>query len=210
VGPTGAAEALVRRRPTSPRRAGVYGARNSALRRLGFDTYKQYLSSRHWLNLREHYFKARDTEKACVCGELFEVALHHLTYERIGHEELTDLRPLCKRCHSLVHVLERRGELTIDLEGLLSEQRATEYAAELDEIAQTRTSEDAIHAEEKRAELNTRLSALPLAARLAEIDRLAFMGSIDLRDQMRLLTRTVALMQRRVVNDAGAQRFWKK
>jgi hypothetical protein len=36
--------------------------------------------------------------------------------------------PLCADCHRLVHILEQRGDLTLDLAGLLDDDRAAAYA----------------------------------------------------------------------------------
>jgi len=97
---------------------------------LGFKTYSAYLRSAHWRQVKEAY-RESDRDQACYCcGDPDDVHLHHKTYERIGHEELDDLVALCPRCHHLVHVLEARGQLTIDLEGLLDETRAHRYAIE--------------------------------------------------------------------------------
>jgi hypothetical protein len=39
-----------------------------------------------------------------VCKEPnFDVELHHTTYDRLGCEKLTDLVPLCREHHELVH-----------------------------------------------------------------------------------------------------------
>jgi hypothetical protein len=55
------------------------------------------------------------------------VQLHHKTYDRIGAEDLTDLTPLCARCHALIHVLERRGDITLSFDGFESIERAFAY-----------------------------------------------------------------------------------
>lgn len=65
-----------------------------------------------------------------MCGETERLQLHHMTYERVGAEELSDLMWLCKTCHAMVHVLEERGEIGLDLAGLVSEQRAARHAAD--------------------------------------------------------------------------------
>lgn len=62
-----------------------------------------------------------------MCGET-TVQLHHKTYEHVGEEPLTDLAPLCATCHALVHVLERRGQVSLNLVGLVSDERAAAYA----------------------------------------------------------------------------------
>ena len=63
----------------------------------GFD-YKRYLASREWATLREAVRKRAGN--ACErCDILPMQVVHHLTYERIGHERLEDLQAICKPCH---------------------------------------------------------------------------------------------------------------
>jgi 5-methylcytosine-specific restriction endonuclease McrA len=83
-------------------------ARQAALALLGYKSYRHYLTAAHWQDVKARY-RASDLPQACFCGEDV-VDLHHLTYERIGAEELDDLAPLCRRCHQLVHALEARRE----------------------------------------------------------------------------------------------------
>jgi 5-methylcytosine-specific restriction endonuclease McrA len=63
--------------------------------------YSEYLKTPEWacrrmlrLVLDEH-----------TCQDCRQPAshVHHLTYERLGHEELDDLISLCERCHSIRH-----------------------------------------------------------------------------------------------------------
>ena len=74
---------------------------SARLRPLGFFRYKDYLRSDHWREVRDRY-RASDLSQACRCGAE-KVALHHKTYVRLGQEELTDLEPLCSRCHRAEH-----------------------------------------------------------------------------------------------------------
>lgn len=67
------------------------------VRDLGFACYADYLNSEHWLLVRREYM-ASDLPQKCKCGANRH-AFHHLTYERLGSERLTDLIPVCKRCH---------------------------------------------------------------------------------------------------------------
>lgn len=49
------------------------------------------------------------------CGAPGPLAVHHLTYERLGRERLGDLRALCARCHTRAHrgrILGFRGKKT--------------------------------------------------------------------------------------------------
>jgi hypothetical protein len=90
--------------PTNnPSLLGQYCTRAFHLKRLGFSTYQEYLASDHWRNLRKRYNDS-DLPQRCVCGR-FRDELHHCTYERLGEEFLTDLVPLCWRCHDKLHLL---------------------------------------------------------------------------------------------------------
>lgn len=59
----------------------------------------QYLKSPEWLDkrataLRQARFKCR------ICGSAAELDVHHTTYARLGYEDPTDLRVLCRTCHN--------------------------------------------------------------------------------------------------------------
>lgn len=103
-----------------------YRQRDATLQRLGYRNYGHYLSSPAWAAAKARY-RASVEPQACMCGSE-EVQIHHKTYERVGHEEPSDLLALCRICHAMVHVLERRGELTLDLVGFESTERADDYA----------------------------------------------------------------------------------
>jgi hypothetical protein len=103
-------------------------AREAALKGLGYRDYKAYLKSPHWFDVRRAYQES-DLPQRCMCGSE-EVQYHHLTYERIGAERLTDLMPLCRQCHQMVHALERRGEIGLNFEGFEDAQRAMRYRLE--------------------------------------------------------------------------------
>ena len=69
--------------------------------------YHKYLCSSHWLKFRqealEHYGK-----KCADCGtEHAKFDVHHLSYNRLGREELADVVVLCHKCHKLRHEIER-------------------------------------------------------------------------------------------------------
>jgi hypothetical protein len=71
------------------------------LHRLGFKTYAEYLASPHWRELKRRYL-ASSLRKHCSCGKPRR-DFHHLTYERLGAEKLTDIEPLCRTCHEDRH-----------------------------------------------------------------------------------------------------------
>lgn len=85
-------------------------------------TYSRYLRSPHWRRLRQQFKRERGW--TCKCGETQRLELHHLTYERLGHERLDDLQPLCPDCHALVHQLVREGQLDLALTDFFSNKRA--------------------------------------------------------------------------------------
>lgn len=103
--------------------------RAAKLSALGFASYADYLNSAQWRTVRQRYF-ASDLPQDCMCGASENLQLHHLTYERAGAEQLTDLTPLCAQCHVMIHTLERRGDIGLDLTGFVSEKRAARYAEE--------------------------------------------------------------------------------
>lgn len=103
--------------------------RHTRLAALGFSSYRDYLHAPHWQATRAAY-RASAQPQDCICGETEGLQLHHLSYERVGAERLTDLTPLCDRCHAMVHVLERRGDMGLDLQGFVNEERAKRYERE--------------------------------------------------------------------------------
>ena len=75
--------------------------------------YQSYLASRAWHDRRRTWFAAwltqAGTAPTClVCDRQWSPKsghLHHLTYVRIGHEDDTDLVPLCSRDHRRLHAV---------------------------------------------------------------------------------------------------------
>lgn len=149
---------------------------------LGYKSYASYLSSSHWQTTRQRY-RASDLPQDCYCCGEHEVDLHHKTYENIGREPLTDLVPLCRRCHTLVHVLERRGEIGLDLAGLLDEARALVGKSHLTELRKRRAEEDRQHREEIRAVRES----LSLNERMVRAVRTARSHRRDVRRQVFML-----------------------
>jgi hypothetical protein len=63
--------------------------------------YQAYLASPHWQRFKLAFREQRPWR--CGCGATRE--LHHVTYDRLGHERLDDVVPLCPRCHRMAHDL---------------------------------------------------------------------------------------------------------
>lgn len=68
--------------------------------------YYEYLKTEAWQAQRLRVFR-RDGFKCVCCGAAKNLDVHHITYKRLGAEELEDLATLCRTCHEKVH----NGEL---------------------------------------------------------------------------------------------------
>ena len=76
-------------------------------------THREYLKSPLWKEIRQkainHYGPI-----CSVCKE-FGSDVHHKTYDRVGgHELMSDLEVLCRKCHEAKHDLHRAIKEKID------------------------------------------------------------------------------------------------
>jgi hypothetical protein len=62
-----------------------------------------YLRSAHWRTFRHDWWVAHPLARCTDCGAGHPLDLHHLTYERRGHERQGDVIPLCRHCHDVRH-----------------------------------------------------------------------------------------------------------
>jgi len=66
------------------------------------EEYKEYLKSNDWKEKRARELSGK---RFCgICGAP-TVDIHHLKYRSLFDVELSDLRRMCRRCHSLAHDL---------------------------------------------------------------------------------------------------------
>ena len=76
---------------------------------LGVKRYEDYLQTAHWKQFRRAAFEDQRKQlghNQCDLRGERDVTLivHHLTYERLGAELLSDIRIVCKSCHNdLIH-----------------------------------------------------------------------------------------------------------
>jgi len=64
--------------------------------------YAEYLQTPEWTKKRTKAL--RFAQFRCqLCNGNESLNVHHRTYERLGHELLSDLSVLCKDCHSIFH-----------------------------------------------------------------------------------------------------------
>jgi len=63
-----------------------------------YKSYDEYIRSTDWKKKRDYVIFL--AERKCQnCGKEKPLEVHHLTYERLYRERLTDLKALCKDCH---------------------------------------------------------------------------------------------------------------
>jgi len=63
--------------------------------------YTSYLSSKAWKKIRNEMLRLFDY-KCQGCGKMklpSKLYIHHLTYDRLGYERMSDLMVLCEGCH---------------------------------------------------------------------------------------------------------------
>ena len=76
--------------------------------------YETYMSSPAWRATRSSFIEASGGSLKCAsCGQKDDIALHHVSYDRLGSELLEDLIPMCPTCHQGVHDLHRSGRFTL-------------------------------------------------------------------------------------------------
>lgn len=79
------------------------------------ERYAAYMKSPDWWRRRHQWAEEElrlasspDGIKCFGCSRLWRLSqddLHHVTYDRLGHEDHEDLWPLCRGCHTLLHDL---------------------------------------------------------------------------------------------------------
>jgi hypothetical protein len=79
---------------------------------LGVKSYAAYLRSKHWQDFRTRYRQSGLPQCCAVCDGA-KVSLHHVNYNRLGHEELSDVVPLCRGHHKAVHALLSEGKFGV-------------------------------------------------------------------------------------------------
>lgn len=93
--------ALTRRRS---RRDVSQQEHRDGLRRLGFESSRQYRESELWRETKRRYRDSDYPQRCLVCGS-HDFNLHHRSYARLGDEQLFDLVPLCRSHHDRLHRL---------------------------------------------------------------------------------------------------------
>lgn len=103
--------------------------------------YYEYLRSTEWQVVRRLALE-RAAGRCQICNQPGRLDVHHRTYERLGHELLSDVTVLCRDCHAKHHdklparplaAVEQPVEEIVDLTEPLPMTR--QERAELDQIA---------------------------------------------------------------------------
>lgn len=90
-----------------------YGARNRNLKKLGFNSYEEYLLSDKWKQLRDYAESKGFLKKCSVCGATKDLILHHRKYVYLLKplkKQIRHLKTLCRSCHEEVHKMTERGK----------------------------------------------------------------------------------------------------
>lgn len=71
--------------------------------------YNQYMQSSEWKEKKiDKLFSVGYCCEQCgYDGTDIPLDVHHVTYERLGHERLSDLKVLCRSCHNWVHIMQK-------------------------------------------------------------------------------------------------------
>lgn len=76
--------------------------------------YKDYLQTEHWLILRDIALTdAKGKPRPCACCLSTEyIEAHHIVYRQLNDCVPSDILPLCRPCHQVLHDAKRLGEFT--------------------------------------------------------------------------------------------------
>jgi hypothetical protein len=64
--------------------------------------YYKYIQTQAWEETRQKVFR-RDGFRCVICNEAKDLNVHHITYENLGAEKVSDLVTLCRDCHEHIH-----------------------------------------------------------------------------------------------------------
>jgi len=94
--------------------------------------YHEYLNSGEWKHLKGLKIK----QAKCICEGCLEsyrvLEVHHLTYERIGMELLTDLAVYCIECHKKAHFKNDNSDWNKYLKHISDEKPKDRTAADIE------------------------------------------------------------------------------
>jgi 5-methylcytosine-specific restriction endonuclease McrA len=86
--------------------------------------YREYLKSDDWKKKRAK----KNPQRCGVCASTENLDVHHIHYRNLLDVEMSDLRVLCRTCHSVFHELERSGKIHFKGESHLSRWETLKHA----------------------------------------------------------------------------------
>ncbi len=91
----------------------AYYQRNSLLKSLGYQCYKDYLASPLWRKIKK---AALLPESICIRCRVPAQLLHHVSYSRqvLVGEDISCLVPICHSCHGLIEFDEQGEKRTLE------------------------------------------------------------------------------------------------
>lgn len=121
-------------------------------------SYQAYLRSDHWRSFKKRYRQSDRPQQCQGCGSKY-YELHHVTYERLGHEHLDDVVPLCRFCHKTMHgILEGRHLTSWERAELEEREREARKKARAITLQTTESSDERDRASRIAAILGVDLS----------------------------------------------------
>jgi hypothetical protein len=66
------------------------------------ERYYEYLNSEEWKKIRSEVLE-RDAYRCQITGAGYDLQVHHIHYNNIGNEDISDLITLCGEAHSIIH-----------------------------------------------------------------------------------------------------------
>lgn len=87
-------------------------------KKISFESYKDYLASEHWQNVRKEAWKKLE-HNCVICTDTGYLNLHHRGYDNLGCEVIgEDVCYLCKICHESVHFLDDGTKIALTFDAL--------------------------------------------------------------------------------------------
>lgn len=72
-----------------------------------YDSYQEYLETQHWYDFKRKFYSYKKNQRCGLCGRSgIRLDTHHMTYERLGNERMSDCVALCRWCHKGWHTFE--------------------------------------------------------------------------------------------------------
>jgi Zn finger protein HypA/HybF involved in hydrogenase expression len=91
----------------------TWETRDIVLKELGI-TYKEYLESSHWKNIKKKASRRKRYVKCEKCESKNNINLHHKHYRFLFHKhELHSIIALCKTCHEQVHSISKETKKSV-------------------------------------------------------------------------------------------------